>query len=70
MNDISLELNEIENIPEYEELPYQNEKDKLKLSEIYYNNNIQRENSIITRIFYSQIISIYTCECNNIIYAF
>ena len=70
LEDISLELNEIENIPEYNELPYQYEKDKLKLSEIYYNNNIERENSIITRIFYSQIISTYTCDCNNILYAF
>ena len=68
--DISLELNEIENISEYYELPYQYETDKLKLSEIYYNNNIERENSIITRIFYSQIISTYTCGCNNILYAF
>ena len=29
LEDISLELNEIENIPEYNELPYQYEKDKL-----------------------------------------
>ena len=70
LEDISLESNEIENIPEYYELPYQYETDKLKLSEIYYNNNIERENSIITRIFYSQIISTYTCDCNNILYAF
>ena len=66
MEDVSLELNEIENILEYNELPYQYETDKLKLSEIYYNNNIERENSIITRIFYSQIISTYTCACNNL----
>ena len=70
LEDISLELNEIENIPEYYELPYQYETDKLKLSEIYYNNNMERENSIVTRIFYSQIISTYTCDCNNILYAF
>ena len=47
---------------------YQFEKDKLKLSETYYNNNIKRENSIISRIFYSQIISTYTCEFNNKVY--
>ena len=70
LEDISLELNEIENIPEYYELLYQYEMDKLKLSEIYYNNNIERENSRVTRIFYSQIISTYTCDCNNILYAF
>ena len=69
LEDISLELNEIENIPEYYELPYQYETDKLKLSEIYY-NNMERENSIVTRIFFSQIISTYTCDCNNILYAF
>ena len=63
-------MNEIENIPEYYELPYQYETDKLKLSEIYYNNNMERENSIVTRIFFSQIISTYTCDCNNILYAF
>ena len=31
---------------------------------------MERENSIVTRIFYSQIISTYTCDCNNILYTF
>ena len=43
LEDVSLESNEIENIPEYNELPYQYETDKLKLSEIYYNNNIENK---------------------------
>lgn len=70
MEDISFELNDSNNSYKYKQIFFNNNKIKKKQDEMYYNyfNNI--ENSIITRIFYSQIISIIKCQCGYESYSF
>ena len=64
LEDFNSELNEISIIPKYKILENDENKDKLTLSKEF------EKNSIIIKIFYSQLISSYSCKCMHEIYAF
>ena len=68
LNDISLENNRI--IPsEYKELNLKG-NNKHKLSKEYDDFYLSRENSIITDIFYIQMINTFVCKCGQESYSF
>ena len=70
LDDISNELNENINKMKYNELSYNFAYNKI-LTEKEFNENFKlKENSIITDIFYSEIVSKFTCTCNYITYSF
>ena len=70
LEDFNSELNEISIIPKYKILENDENKDKLILSKEFEKNFLNRENFIIIKIFYSQLISSYSCKCMHEIYAF
>ena len=52
------------------ELKYSDDKNK-KIMNLEYNNYFnEMENSIISRLFYSQLINTYICECQAMTYRF
>ena len=69
--DISNELNNVKKRFMYQkELKYSDDKNK-KLMNLEYNNYFnEMENSIISRLFYSQLINTYICECQALTYRF
>ena len=70
LDDISNELNENINKMKYNELSYNFAYNKI-LTEKEFNENFKlKENSIIVDIFYSEIVSKFTCICNYITYSF
>ena len=70
LEDISKELNTVEIIPKYKELFTQN-KSKKELNFNYHKMCMERENSIIVDLFYSQICNTFSCmKCNNSTYSF
>ena len=63
LEDISTELNEIKNKPIYRTLTNTDRKTK-KIRDLEFHQNFsEREKSIITELFYTQIITTYTCKC-------
>lgn len=54
----------------YRELIYKDKKSKLQCNNDYYLNYNKYENSIITNLFYSQLITINVCKCKNIVHSF
>ena len=68
LSDISSELNEVKQIPNYYEIKNSDFLSKNEFFNLYYQNFISREKSIITDLFYSQLISIYKCACEKEIY--
>ena len=62
LEDFNSELNEISIIPKYKILENDENKDKLILSKEFEKNFLNRENFIIIKIFYSQLISSYSCK--------
>ena len=70
LEDINNELNEVKEKPSYRELRSNEKETKSIRDKEYFNNFKERENSIITDIFYSQIVNTFICECNNKIYSF
>ena len=54
----------------YKELVYNINSSKIDQNNIFHNNFCKRENSIISNIFYSQIISIFICDCTCETYSF
>ena len=70
LEDLSNELNEVKEKLLYKELVYNINSSKIDQNNIFHNNFCQRENSIISNIFYSQIISIFICDCKCETYAF
>ena len=70
LEDISRELNEIKYNGIYRLLSNSDSKTKKMRDEDFHLNFIQREKSIIIDIFYSQLVNIYTCQCNSTIYSF
>ena len=69
LNDIHLE-NNINDIPiPYQELDDTNKK-KQQLSEEYHNYFLNRENSFIVELFYSQQINTFICKCGYNTYSF
>ena len=70
LEDINTELNEIKNKPIYKTLTNTDRKTK-KVRDLEFDKNFsEREKSIITELFYAQIITTYTCECKLAIYSF
>ena len=71
LEDISKELNEIKNNTNiYRLLSNSDSKSKKMRDQDFHLNFSRREKSIITDIFYAQIVNIYTCQCKNEIYSF
>jgi ubiquitin C-terminal hydrolase len=70
LEDISRELNEIKTKSIYKMLNNSDRKSKQSRDEDFHKNFTQREKSIITDIFYAQIVNIFTCECKAEIYSF
>ena len=70
LEDISKELNEIKYNGIYRLLSNSDSKNKKMRDEDFHINFSQREKSIITEIFYSQIVNIYTCQCQSKIFSF
>ena len=70
LEDISRELNEIKTKSIYRILNNSDRISKKLRDEDFHKNFTQREKSIITEIFYAQIVNIFTCECKAEIYSF
>ena len=71
LEDLSKELNEIKyNTNIYRLLSNTGSKTKKVRDEDFHLNFSRREKSIITDIFYAQIVNIYTCQCKCEIYSF
>ena len=70
LEDISQELNEIKVGAIYRLLSNSDSKTKKMRDEDFHINFSRREKSIITEIFYAQIVNIYTCQCKSAIYSF
>ena len=70
LEDISEELNEIKNKAIYKTLTNSNRRDKRFKDKEFFDNFESREKSIITELFYSQLITIFTCQCKAAIYSF
>ena len=70
LEDISTELNEVKTKPVYRTLTNTNRKSKKVRDTEFHQNFSEREKSIITELFYAQIITIYSCECKLAIYSF
>ena len=70
LEDISRELNEVKIKSIYRLLSNSDKKSKKLRDEDFHKNFTQREKSIITEIFYAQIVNIFTCECKAEIYSF
>ena len=69
LDDISKETNRNKNKPKYEELildEYVKEEQSLKYNEFF----LKRENSVITDLFYTQMINIFTCKSGCKSYSF
>ena len=69
LDDISKELNQTKIISKYKELSTEG-KSKEQQNEEYNDFYLCRENSIIVKVFYSQIMNIFICECGDISYSF
>ena len=69
LDDISKELNQTKIISKYKELKTEG---KSKEAQNYEYNKFYlcRENSIVVKVFYSQIMNVFTCECGDISYSF
>ena len=70
LEDISRELNEVKIKTIYRMLSNSDKKSKKLRDEDFHKNFTQREKSIITEIFYAQIVNIFTCKCKAEIYSF
>ena len=70
LEDIITELNENSKKIKYKELQYTNSNNKLLTEKEFKDNFKKREDSIIIDIFYSEIISKFTCMCNYVTYSF
>ena len=69
LEDISLEMNINKNIPLYKEITFSDETSKFICKKEYDNYFLKRENSIVTNLFYSQVISSFKCTCKRIFYS-
>ena len=70
LDDLSTELNEAKNKNIYKALTNPQRKSKIDRDKEFDFNFKEREKSIITDLFYSQIITTFTCECGSEIYSF
>ena len=69
LDDISKELNQTKIISKYKELVTEGKTKKEQNNE-YNNFYLCRENSIIVKVFYSQIMNEFTCDCGDLSYSF
>ena len=69
LDDISKETNRNKTVPEYKELE-NGEKPKNIQSKEYDEFFLSRENSVVTDLFYTQIINIFTCHCGKETHSF
>ena len=69
LDDISKELNQTKIISKYKELSTEG-KSKEQQNNEYNDFYLCRENSIVVKIFYSQIMNVFSCECGDISYSF
>ena len=70
LEDLSTELNEVKNKKIYKTLTNNDTKTKIARDKEFFLNFKERESSIITEVFYSQIITTFTCECKSSIFSF
>ena len=70
LEDLSMELNEVKNKTVYKALTNSEGKSKILRDKEFDLNFKGREESIITKLFYSQIINTFTCQCGSEIYSF
>ena len=70
LEDISRELNEIKLSALYRILSNSDKISKKLRDDDFHKNFTQREKSIITELFYAQIVNIFVCECKAEIYSF
>ena len=70
LEDLSMELNEAKNKNVYKALTNTEGKSKLFRDREFDFNFKERESSIITELFYSQIINTFRCKCGSEIYSF
>ena len=69
LDDISKELNQTKIISQYKELKTEGKSKEIQNKE-YHNFYLRRENSIVVKVFYSQIMNMFTCECGDVSYSF
>ena len=70
LEDLSSELNEVKTKAIYREYTENDQKSKKEQDKDFDNKFKEREKSIITDIFYSQIVTSFTCECKSKSYSF
>ena len=70
LEDLSNELNEVKDKKIYKALTNSEGKAKILRDKEFDLNFKEREKSIITDLFYSQIITSFTCQCGSEIYSF
>ena len=70
LEDLSMELNEAKNKNVYKSLTNSEGKSKIVRDREFDLNFKEREESIITKLFYSQMITTFICQCGSEIYSF
>ena len=70
LDDINKELNENVERLSYKELNFTNKHSKLLCEKEFHDFFEKYEKSIVTEIFYSEIMNIYICSCNKETYTF
>ena len=68
--DINSELNKSKKTNIYQEIIYSNDTNKILMSKEFEKKFNEKEKSIISETFYSQLLTSYICECQNITYSF
>jgi hypothetical protein len=71
LEDISTELNEVSNKSVYRALTNSDTTKTKQLRDIEFDKNFsEREKSIVTDLFYAQLITTFTCHCSHRTYSF
>ena len=71
LEDISTELNEVSNKSVYRALTNSDTTKTKQLRDIEFDKNFsEREKSIVTDLFYAQLITTFTCQCSHRTYSF
>ena len=70
LEDLNSELNEVKEKTLYKMLTISSKKEKIELDKEFNNAFEKREKSIVTDLFYSQIVTTFTCECSAKTYSF
>ena len=70
LDDFNKDLNKVNISQYYKEINFSNKNSKILCENEFHNFCEERENSLITELFYSQIMTTYVCSCNFITYSF